>query len=61
MSLHCNGDNSYLLVNGKEICKFKADNKDVKFQSHFCLGSISNIFDHVEAKEVSLKGNVSDF
>ena len=24
--LHYNGDNSYLLVNGKEICVFKANN-----------------------------------
>ena len=25
LSLHCNNDNSYLLVNGKKIYKFKAD------------------------------------
>ena len=56
--MHYNGDNSYFLVNGKEIYKFKADNKDVKFPSQFCLGSISNKFDYVEAEEVCLKGNV---
>ena len=28
LSLHCNGTNSYLFVNGKEIIKFKA--KDSK-------------------------------
>ena len=26
-----NDDDSYLFVNGKEICKFKADNKNVNF------------------------------
>ena len=24
LSLHCNGDKSYLFVNGKEVTKFKA-------------------------------------
>ena len=28
LSLHYNGDNSYLIVNGKEIYKFKGSNKD---------------------------------
>ena len=27
LSLHKNHDNSYLFINGKEIYKFKADNK----------------------------------
>ena len=27
LSLHCNGDKSYLFANGKDICKFKSDNK----------------------------------
>ena len=40
-SLHYNIDNSYLFVNGKEICKFKASNKNVNFPSQFCQGSIS--------------------
>ena len=29
--LHYNADNSYLLVNGKEILKFKANNKKPNF------------------------------
>ena len=61
MSLHCNSDNSYLFVNGKEIYKFKASNKNVNFPSQFCLGSISNKFDYVHSEEVSLKGKVYDF
>ena len=42
LSLHYNGDNSYLFVNGKEIGKFKADKKNVSFHTQFCLGRISN-------------------
>ena len=42
LSLHYNADNSYLFVNGKEIFKLKADNKNVNFPTQFCLRSISN-------------------
>ena len=61
MSLHCNDDNSYLLVNEKEIIKFKADNKNVNFPTRFCLGSISDGFSATESREVSLNVNVYDF
>ena len=61
MSLHYNDDNSYLFVNGKEIIKFKADNKNVKFLTQFCLGSISDGFSATESREVFLNGNVNDF
>ena len=61
MSLHYNGDNSYLFVNGKEIFKFKASNKNVNFPTQFCLGSISTAFSATESREVSLNGNVYDF
>ena len=61
MSLHYNVDNSYLLVKGEEIFKFKADNKNVHFPTKFCLGSISNGFSNTESKEVSLNGSVYDF
>ena len=40
--LHCNADNSYFLVNEKEIFKFKANNKSVNFSTQFCLGSIAS-------------------
>ena len=61
LNLHYNADNSYLFVNGKEIFKFKADNKNVNFRTQFCLGSISNGFNTTESREVSLNGNVYDF
>ena len=41
LSLHDNGDNSYLFVNKK---KFKANNKNVNFPSQLCLGNTSNNF-----------------
>ena len=40
LSLHYNGDNSYLFINGKEIHKFKAkDSEIVPFP--LCLGGLS--------------------
>ena len=61
MSLHYNADNSNLYVNGKEIFKFKADNKNINFPTQFCLRSISNGFGATEYREVSLNGNVYNF
>ena len=40
LSLHCNGTNSYLLVNGKEIHKFKAKDYEI-VATPLCLGNIS--------------------
>ena len=61
MNLLYNADNSYLFVNGKEIFKFKADNKNINFPTQFCLGSISNGFSANESREVSLNGNLYNF
>ena len=61
MSLHCNADDNYLFVNGKELFAFKVDNKSVNFPIQYCLGSISNGFSATESREVSLNGNVYDF
>ena len=45
LSLHYNADNSYLFVNGKEIYKSKASNKNNNFPSRFCPSrTISNEF-----------------
>ena len=49
------------IVNGKEILKFKADNKIVNFPTQFCLGSMSNGLSVSESREVSLNGNVYEF
>ena len=40
ISLHYNGTNSYLFVNGTEIIKFKAKDSEIKAYS-LCLGNIS--------------------
>ena len=50
-----------MFVNGKEIFKFKADNKNVNFPTQLCLESISNGFSATESREVSLDRNVYDF
>ena len=61
LNLYHNADNSYFFINGKEIFKFKAENKSVNFPTQFCLGSISNGFGATEPREVSLNGNVHNF
>ena len=61
LSLHYNADNGYLLINGKEVFKFKADNKNSNFLTKFCLGSIYNGFIGTESREVFLNGNVYEF
>ena len=40
LSLHYNGANSYLFVNGKEIIKFKANDSEI-VASPLCVGNIS--------------------
>ena len=40
LSLHYNGSNSYLFVNGTEIIKFKAKDSDIA-TTPLCLGNIS--------------------
>ena len=50
-----------MFVNGKEIIKFKTDNKNVNFPTQFFLESISNGFSAINSREVTLNGNVYDF
>ena len=61
MSLHYNGENSYLFVNGKEIFKFRSDSKNINFPTQLCLGSISNELRAIDSREIFLKGNMYDF
>ena len=56
--MHYNADISYLFINGIEIFKFKADNKNVNFPTQFCPG---NEFSATESREVSLNGDLYDF
>ena len=48
-------------MNGKEIYKFKVNNKNVNFPTQFYLGTICNKFGHTDSRVVSLKGNVFHF
>ena len=60
LSLHCNGNNSYLFVNGKEIHKFKA--KDFEIVSYpLCLGGPSKDFEGGYMTATALIGYVFDF
>ena len=53
LSLHYNGANSYLLVNGIEIFKFKAKDSEI-LASPLCLGNISKDWstDKMKKKQV---------
>ena len=60
LSLHYDGANSYLFVNGTEIKKFKA--KDSKIlASQLCLGNISKDWSVDNTKDAGLNGYVYDF
>ena len=60
LSLHYNGDNSYLFVNGKEIHKFKA--KDCEIVPYpLCLGGLSKDFEVGYMRESGLIGYVYYF
>ena len=60
LSLHYNGANSYLLVNGTEIIKFNA--KDSKIvASPLCLGNISKDWSTDSMRKSSFTGYVYDF
>ena len=60
LSLHYNGANSYLFVNGTEIIKFKAKDSEI-VASPLCLGNISKDWSTVNMKETGLTGYVYDF
>ena len=60
LSLHYNGANSYLFVNGTEIIEFKA--KDYELSAYpLCLGNISKDWSVDNMKKAGLKGYVYDF
>ena len=61
LSLHYNGANSYLFVNGTEIYKFKAKDSQI-VASPLCLGNISKDWstDNMK-KKTGFNGYVYDF
>ena len=60
LSLHYNGDNSYLLVNGKQELKFKAKDEQI-VKEKLCLGNISDDWTASNAEKTGLFGKVYDF
>ena len=60
LSLHYNGTNSYLFVNGTEIYKFKVKDSEI-VASPLCLGNISKDWSVDNMKKTGLTGYVYDF
>ena len=60
LSLHYNGGNSYLFVNGTEIIKFKAKDSAI-VASPLCLGNISKDWSTDNMKKTGLTGYVYDY
>ena len=60
LSLHYNGANSNLFVNGTEIHKFKAKDSEI-VTSTLCLGNISKDWSTDNMKKTGLTGYVYDF
>ena len=58
LSLHCNGDNSYLFVNGRDVTKFEANSSKL-LKYRMCLGGVSLYYDR--DKNTGLYGNVYEF
>ena len=59
LSLHYNGDNSYLFVNGKEIINFKAEDSEI-VPYPFCLGGLSKDFSPSNTHRTGLTGYIYD-
>ena len=60
LSLHFNGVNSYLFVNGTEIIKFKAKDSEIHAYS-LCLGNISKDWSQDNMKNTGFNGYIYDF
>ena len=60
LSLHCNGANSYLFVNGTEIIKSKAEDSQIA-ANPLCLGNLSENFSVANMKKTGLYGSVFGF
>ena len=60
LSLHYNGANHYLFVNGTEIYKFKAKDSQI-VPSLLCLGNISKDWTTNNMKKTGFTGYVYDF
>ena len=60
LSLHYNGANRYLFVNGKDIHKFTAKDCEIVPNS-LCLGYVSKDFSVSNMKKAGFNGYIYDF
>ena len=60
LSLHYNGDDSYLFVNGRQELKFKAKT-DQLVKEKLCIGNLSDQWTTSESKKTGLYGKIYDF
>ena len=60
LSLHYNGDDSYLFVNGIQELKFKAKHDQI-ISERLCLGNLSDQWTMSESEKTGLYGNIYDF
>ena len=60
LSLHYNGDDSYLFVNGVQQSKFKTKSSEIH-RNPFVLGNISTDCSTTNSTKTGLYGNVYDF
>ena len=60
LSLHYNGDDSYLFINGKRELKFKAKDDQI-VKEILCLGNISDDWTAANAQKTGFCGEIYDF
>ena len=60
LSLHYNGNDSYLFVNGRQELKFKCKT-DQLVKEKLCIGSLSDQWTASESEKTGLYGNIHDF
>ena len=60
LSLHYNGDNSYLFVNGRQELKFKAKT-DQLVKEKLCMGNLSDQWTTSESEKTGIYGKIYNF
>ena len=60
LSLHYNGDDSYLFVNGRQELKFKAKT-DQLVKEKLCIGNLSDQWTTSESEKTGVYGKIYDF
>ena len=60
LSLHYNGNNSYLFVNGRQELKFKAKT-DQLVKETLCIGDLRDQWTTIESEKTGLYGKIYDF